>query len=262
MGHRHIDRAIECVAREKRWTKEELQAFDDFERQVRNTDVQDTRDKTLPQTTGASSQSGLLMAAQPSPETQRARIREAYSETVLETTVHKLVHDESLAESLSAEFGPEIAASVFQLEPLTPELRSAVLTATDVVQTERTNVLELYEDELKSLNCANKLHREVEATVSELDDASFETWQTENMADAWDRLLRLEVDCESLTRQRQEHLHDRPYVSKSTSEYQDVMEYLYRNTPFTYPVLAVTAEYLDRLQAHRRQLTDMVTSNE
>ena len=82
---------------------------------------------------------------------------------------------------------------MLQSEPLTPELRSAVLTAIDVTQSERTKVLELYEDELTSLTRASELHEEVETTVSELDDASFETWQTENLADAWDRLLKLEI---------------------------------------------------------------------
>ena len=262
MGHRYIDRAIECVVREQRWTNEELQAFGDFERHVRNTDVQDAPDKALPQTTGAPSQSGMLTVAQPSTGTQRARIREAYAETVLETTVHKHIHEESLAESLSAEFSPEIAASVLQSEPLTPELRSAVLTAIDVTQTERTKVLELYEDELTSLICASELHEEVETTVSELDDAVFETWQIENMEDAWDRLLKLEVDCERLISQRQELLHDCSNASEPNGEDQSIVKYLYRNAPFTYPVLAVTAEYLERLQTHRQQLASMSAPNE
>ena len=262
MGHRYIDSAIECVAREQCWTNEELQAFGEFERHVRNTDVQDTPDKVLPQTTGAPSQSGLLTAAQPAPETQRARVREAYAETVLETTVHKHIHEESLAESLFAEFGPEIAASVLQSEPLTPELRSAVFTAIDVAQTERTKVFELYEDERTSLTRASELHGEVETTVSELDDALFETWQTENLEDAWDRLLKLEVDCERLIRQRQELLHDRSNASEPNEEDQSIVKYLYRNAPFTYPVLAVTAEYLERLQTHRQQLASMSAPDE
>ena len=87
MGHKYLERAIECVAREQHWTNEELQAFDEFERHIRNTDVQDAPEKA-PQTPGAPSQSGLLTAVQPSPETQRARIRETYAETVLETSVH------------------------------------------------------------------------------------------------------------------------------------------------------------------------------
>ena len=59
-----------------------MQAFGEFERHVRKTDVQDAPDKGVPQAPGAPSQSELLTAAQPAPETHRTRIREAYAETV------------------------------------------------------------------------------------------------------------------------------------------------------------------------------------
>ena len=261
MGLKYIEQAIQCVARERRWTKAEEQAFEAFERRVRDTDVQDAAlDTAAPQNTGIPSQSALVTDPQsPRAETQRDRIREAYAETVLDTTVHKHIHDESLAESLAAEFGPEIAAGVLQTEPLTAELRSAVLSATEQARAERTRVLELFEDELASLTRASDLHDEINTTVSELEDASFETWRSENLEDAWERLLALEHDCEQLTQRRQELLHDRSDVSDPSMNDQRAVRYLYRTAPFTYPMLAVTAEYVERLQDHRQRIASLLT---
>ena len=264
MDHRYIDHAVECVAREHRWTKAEKQAFEAFARRVRDTDVQDTAaDTAAQQDTGAPAQSVLVMAAQsPRTETQRERIREAYTETVLDTTVHKHIHEESLAESLAAEFGPEIAAGVLQTEPLTSELRSAVLSATEQAQTERTRMLELFEDELTSLTRASDLHEEIDTTISELDDASFETWEPENLIDAWGRLLSLEHDCEALTRRRQELLRDCSDVAEPSMDGQRVVGYLYRTASFTFPVLAATAEYVEALHDERQQITTAIGHEE
>ena len=262
MGLEYVDYAIERVAREHRWTTAEQHAFEEFASRVRETDIRDSAgDTAAPQNTGTPSQS-VLVTDDPSPPdaARRERIQEAYAETVLETTVHKYIHEESLAESLAAEFGPEIAAGVLQTEPITTELRSAVLSATEQARNERTRVLELFEDELASLTRASDLHEEIDTTVSELGETSFKTWESENLADAWERLLALEHDCEALTQRRQELLHDRSDVSESSMDDQRVVGYLYRAFPVTYPVLAATAEDVETLRIHRQQLTSALSA--
>lgn len=259
MDRRYVDHAISCVTRERRWTAAEEQAFEAFARRVQDADVRDATG-TADSRPDVPAQSLLTGAEQSASSAPRAQLRTAYAETVLETTAHRHAHDESPAESLAAEFGPEIAAGVLQTDPLTPALQSAVLRAAEQARDERTRVLDLFDRELDSLTRANDHLVEVDATVTELADAAVETWQRENLTDAWDRLLSLELECESLAQRRQAVLRERSGTSEAVMDALGVVEYLYRTCPFTYPVLAATAEYVDRLRDDRRRIADVMAN--
>ena len=73
--------------------------------------------------------------------------------------------------------------------------------------------------------------------VPDLNDSSFETWQAENLVDAWEQLLALGHDCEALTQRRQELLREGSNVSKPSMTDQRVVGYLYQASSFTYSVL-------------------------
>ena len=101
--------------------------------------------------------SGLLRVSQPATGTQQACIREVILKPEAncpQTFPRKISRRKSLCRVKS-----RIAASVLQSEPLTPKFQSTVLTAADVTQTERTKVLELYEEELTTAHTRERRTR-------------------------------------------------------------------------------------------------------
>ncbi|EMA54285.1 DUF7260 family protein, partial [Halococcus salifodinae] len=59
-----------------------------------------------------------------------ARVRDAYRDTVMGVPHYDEEYDDSLPESLTGEFSPEVAAAVLTSEQLTPHLRDRLIDAT------------------------------------------------------------------------------------------------------------------------------------
>ena len=235
-----ITTAFEQTKREQRWTKAEKQAFEECVGRIRDLEsTKPTSDEVFQQRPQSTH---LLPTGDSSAERPTAEVRNAYVETVMDTAVHKYEYDESLAESLTGEFSPEIAAGILKDGPVTSRLKTAILDSVEQSQQQRARTLRLFEDELDSLEQARNLQERIETALAELDRVSLETWHAENVAAARERLLGLEDDCERLVCNRQEMLRERPPLRGSTIDHEKVAEYLYEGCSFDYPVLAAAAE--------------------
>lgn len=167
---------------------------------------------------------------------QRERVRVAFRETVMSVSHYDEVYGESIIEHVAAECGRDLAAVVNpeQPVPLTPPAKHALQTAATRAVQERQRLVEAFDREARSIESA-------QTELTELLDQRATTpppaWDRETVADQLDRVAQA----------RQETIRTRRTVPRL--EEHAVCEYLYQDTPWTYPVLtAVTRvrEAIDR----------------
>ena len=247
-----LDRACERVRDERQRTEEEQAAFEAFASRVAALDIQRSAAQNNSRQQATDTARAVTVSQPANPRLER--VRDAYRETVMDTAVHRDEYDESVTESLAGEFSPELAAGIQETVQLTPQLHTALLNAAQQAQHERAILLELLADELSSLDNARDLHEEIATTLDELDAAAIETWATQSLEAALDRIQTLETECETLAQQRQELLQRRSNAPERELVDPSLCAYLYQEREFTYPVLATTSEAVERLQHWHSQL--------
>jgi len=218
-----IERARGIVESETEEICAERDAFDSFRRSVRSF-----------QTQGPQVVSDPLTIQNPSNAGTMADIRNTYLETVMSTAHHESVYSESLIESLTAEFGPELAKWLSTESPVTPQLKSLLLGAIDECYRNREQLLKAIETEDDSLSDSYS------ALVTAVDDGDLSASET-NLTTLPESLERT---CERVVAQRQEIINTRQSFTRLDGH--DLCTYLYREAPWTYPVLSSVTSLLDR----------------
>lgn len=246
----HADRAPDgpfgaarrALAVERQRTTDERDAIASFLDRVRDVDVVEPspaqgpkRQIQTPQTTGL------------------ATVRDAYEETVMSVPHYDEEYDDSYAESIEAEFGPDVAAGLLQGR-FGEYCKRSVLAKAEQALDERERFLSTLDAERESLvDAEERIHGildQAAVTVNEsADEVSFDA-----LVDAHSALQDLQSECDEVAADRQAAIrrqHRRLWVPRSAP---DVPAYVYQELEETYPVLSTIADLGEWITSRHRLL--------
>jgi len=235
-----IATAREALADERRTIEAEREAFSAFARRVDELET-----VSAPPSPGVGWPSG----SSGSSGTASRRVRRVYAETVMAVDHYEREYGDTVAESVTAELGPEIAAALRDGSALTPPLRDAVLTAAANACQDRTAFLDLLDREEASLADAADAVADVRADLDTIDPdgAGFNYLRLlrTRTADVASRTERIATRRQAVVDDHRRDLSGMP---------EDLPEYLYADLQSPYPVLAAVADLRGRIDDVRRRV--------
>lgn len=184
------------------------------------------------------------------------RVMTAYRDTVLSLPHYRREYDETAAESLAAELGPDAATALASDGGLSRGAQSALVARSRHAAEARDRLASAIDEEIDEL-------ADREATLSGIDrrrgrllahlDGVRSRRETDAALDVWDRLTDLERECDEVAADRQRSLDDPPLTPDLDDDGgRPFHEYLYGPTDGPgHPVLAQVAELADRIRADR-----------
>jgi len=192
------------------------------------------------------------------------RVVDAYTETVVSLPHYTREYDETLAESLAAELGPDATSTVLSGGTLSPELQSTIVARSRQASTSRQSLADALDAELDALDAAEARLTEIDRSRHRLDehlDGIRPEALTGARIDVWNRLETLESACDEAAAERQRRVRDPPMSIDSGSGGTDPTFYEYLYAPIeevTYPVLAEFSELAERIRADRDRLAKRI----
>jgi len=232
----------------------ERDAFNQFARQVADLDL-DTPTPTESPPVGP--QATTSMAGSTASQTQQndsmQTVQECYRETVMAVPHYTEDYDESFAENITNEFGPDLAEAVTNTHALSPHLQNALVTASQQARDERRTLVKAVATEQEHVRTAKRSLQESEDRVSTIEDAPPRRSFSALIAD-WKRLADIETKCRRLLRERQAQLQN-PSGSWSPLTLQS---YLYAPPQWTYPVLGDGLDCLTHITRAKQEVLDVI----
>lgn len=189
----------------------------------------------------------------PSTDARLERVETAYRETVMGVSHYRSEYDETLAESLTAEFCEEVSSAIQDGTRFTPQLKGALLRGSRRSRNEREALLATLDRERDALEDATAAFGEIEEALGRMDECPLPSKSLGDLGADWDRLAALEGRCTGLIADRQDRIHaDRAVTAHNRPL--DLHEYVYGPLPVTHPVLAEGVELLVGIRTARRRL--------
>lgn len=243
VGLTYLPDARQRVAEERDRTRAEREAFGKFADRVSGLGVHQPA-------TGTRQAAGAV-AVDASPEGATTReVRRAYRETVMAIDHYDQEYDEPLSAHLRAEVGAEVATAVTEDQPVTPQLREAVVGRAHRTADARETLLDTLADEADALAAAADRLSRVEAALADVRPVNG-NWPFEPLADAYWGLADHRDTCRDLLDRRQATLAE---DTRLAGDAFDLAVYLYDPLPVRHPVLAEGTERLDDVRTTRTDL--------
>jgi len=236
----HVNRARTAVAEERTSVAAERDAFEAFDRRVAEISAVAT-----------SSSPPLLTDPRPSGASLE-RVRTAYAETVMSVPHYEIEYGDTVAESLAAEFGDDLAAALVGGSALTPEFQDAVRAAAEAAEDEREAFLDVLDREDASLARAADDLSAARADLVALDDRPLSERSFDDLFDLWASVREVEARIDAVGMRRQETIRGRRVELPGVPT--DLAEYLYADCPANYPVLAAVADVGREARRARRRV--------
>jgi len=178
-------------------------------------------------------------------------VREAYEQTVMDAPHYDDEYGDAYAESVAAEFGPDLAAALAEPRPLTPAVQRQVVAAARDARARRERLLSALAAEREALTDAKaELDAVREALVAVRSRPFYECDRRELARLAAD-LDDLEARCGGLAERRQAGDLEPSPASFSLSD-ATLPEYVYQPLPVTHPVLDAVGAAADAVAETRR----------
>jgi hypothetical protein len=254
-----FDSIYQVLRRERTRTETECEVFEEFADRI--TDLQPSGASSSITPTGETLKtadgSGTLESrafSTPSATNHLAVIRDAYEETVMSVPFYEAEYGDTYEESLSEEFGHDIATALTQGSGFSPTLKRVLLAKVEEAHTEREVLIETCDHEHESIEEAaaelKPIDEELESFKSiPLNEQGFGALEAHRA-----RLLMLKDKCEQAATTRQTTIqHDRQEYNLPI-EAPDICAYLYKPLETTYPVLVLCSELAQRIETYRRRV--------
>lgn len=230
--------AMRCCHEERERTEAERDAFSSFVDRIRalspTTTVQSTAGPTADLVTAGMADSVYS-------------IEQAYRDTVMAVEHYDEEYAEPYLENLAEEFGPDVAQAVQSTGVVSQPLQQLLIGKASTSQTKREELIAAIDDELNELHDGHERLEAVDAARRDLAKC-IEADSYDAVAEGWFQLERLERECDDIAAARQRSLRNPPMETEGFAFY----EYLYQTIEdSTYPVLAETANLLERIRAER-----------
>lgn len=169
------------------------------------------------------------------------------------------VYDDTLEESLTQEFGPEVATALITSDQLTPQLRDRLIECSQQARESRHSLLQGLTSEHEALETADG---KLTSLGTDLDGVvgthSFENWTGTDLVSISERLRSRRRDCEQLLTDRQATLSEQRVPSTHRIDH-EFSEYLYGSFSVTYPVIMDTLSLIDTLRTARQSVQQALT---
>lgn len=174
-------------------------------------------------------------------------IRRAYEETVMAVSFYDEEYGDDYAESLRAEFGPEVATALTNPDCFGPSAKAALTAAIKRAAREREHLIETCERERESVDAAANTLLPVVAELDSIVSPDPEGEPFGTLEARWNRLSRLRDRCESAAANRQSSINDRRSHHNLPIDAPDVCAYLYQAHDSAYPILSVCTDISQRV---------------
>ncbi|MEF8757046.1 MAG: hypothetical protein V5A33_02305 [Halobacteriales archaeon] len=229
------------IARERRRTVDEREAFRRFERRVR-------------ELTPATAHTGPPAAAVVGGRSGAGLddVRDAYRETVMSVPHYEETYDDTYERSVRAEFGPDVGAALTEAAAFDQRHKQAVLSAARTCRRERERLLELLDAERASVTAAAERLVPAADQLSAFATMDFTAEPSAALDGYRARLSVLAERWDDVAAARQADLDELGAEFRLPNDRDGVTAFLYGDFPATHPVLALAAETGTRASALRR----------
>lgn len=185
-------------------------------------------------------------------------VREAYSETVMDLSHYEEDYDDSYEESVTEEFGPELAVLLTKSDHFLPTTKATLVDKIDIAIQQREAFQRLVNRELQSLRSAATDIRSVTDTLAELSDTPFESSSFGALDAYYQQTDVLFTECDAIASDRQNDLVAIQRSWQSNASLRALVDYFYQSLPVTYPVLATLGELGETISRVRREIEQAI----
>ncbi|GAA0526389.1 hypothetical protein SAMN04488066_102107 [Halorubrum aquaticum] len=185
------------------------------------------------------------------------RVLDTYRDTVMSLPHYSEEYDETVAESLAAELGPDTTVSLASNGTLSPALQSALVDRSRRAAAARRSLADAIDVELDALADAEESLSGIDRRRSRLNqhlDGIPHGRRADASIDVWERLDDLESECDAVAADRQSTLRDPPMSPERVAGDCETGFYEYLYAPMdgpNHPVLASVATVVDRIREDR-----------
>jgi hypothetical protein len=242
-----FDTVEQAVSKERRRVVDEREALQTFTQRV--------RDSETAQPTPGDSEPAVALSTGGSSATL-ATVRQAYEATFMSVSHYEEDYGEAYAQSIAAEFGPDIAVALCSGAHLTRAHKQALLGAVDSAVQRRELLADVLGDEQDSLTEARETLCPLTEELAEIRH-SLEANRAVGLLDAHDaRLDVLAEKCDRLLERRQSAIVTQRRTLTLPVDEPDVPSYVYHSVDVdpTYPVLATLADCTETIDALRTEV--------
>ncbi|QWC20461.1 hypothetical protein [Halorubrum sp. 2020YC2] len=194
------------------------------------------------------------------------RVLAAYDDTVLSLSHYRDEYDETAAESLAAELGPDTATALASDGGLSSGTQSALVDRSRRAADARDRLAGAIDEEITELadreTALSGIDRRRKRLLAHLEGVG-PGRETDAAIDVWNRLGELKRECDGLAVDRQRSLDDPPLTPDLHEDHERTFYgYLYGPADGPrYPVLAQVAELADRIRADRDEVGTQVAAD-
>jgi hypothetical protein len=182
-------------------------------------------------------------------------VQQAYEDTIMDLSFYETEYGESYLESLSEEFGTEVATAVSSPHCFTHAAKQALLCRIAEALSKRENLLETLSDERHSIATSES---ELTSLISQIDhiEATMGTSSDHRTRDGYQqRLSVLSDQCESVAHNRQGVIQSQRETYCDEPSDPDLTAYLYQSVEPTYPVLSLCSSLASQIDTLRSELS-------
>lgn len=250
---RDMEAALDCIRRERDEVECECRAMQRFRQRIQRLD---THTPQIEQPTF-----GTQQRLSPSRRLVRDRIESCYRETVMAVNHYDDVYGDSFEESVSIEFGTEIARQISEATSFSPIFQQHLLDATQRCITNRRIYVETLQDERTALKDAQSTVRKIRQMVLKINDEQLQCLSGTQLTTQYETLHSMRQECEGWLQSRQQQLHARlskesPVADANTG----LCPYLYASLDVTYPILSTFVAIHNQIYARKQQIVRSFTN--
>lgn len=200
-------------------------------------------------------------AQQVSPQTLSA-VREAYTETVMNVTHYEDDYNNTYEQSISEEFGPELAVLLTKSDHFLPATKATLVAKIDTAIQQRATFQTLVDRELQSLRSAATDIQSVNDTLAGLSDTEFESLSFGALDAYYQQTDVLVAECDEIASDRQVDLAAIQRSWQSNASIRALVDYFYQSLSVTYPVLATLGELGETITDLRAAIEEAIIYGE
>lgn len=241
-----LEAASTEIRRERRRTLDEWQALQEFAARIRDIE---TEDVTSPPGPPLEPRSCL---------DERSRgfqaVKQAYEATVMSVPHYQEEYDDGYAESVAAEFGPDVATAVHDRGRFDAWHKQVLLTATRNAIQQREDLLAAVDREVESLEAHIETVISLAEDLSDIKRRSYASCSYGQLDAYRVQLDMFEEKCESVLDARQEEIFTQRRHGWLPSSQPDIATYFYQNLDAEYPIISVIADILNHICGTRARI--------
>ena len=250
----YIKEAVSEIEDEREFTEAEIDAFETFADEVASMSV-----APAPSTTPIAGSNAMVVDSGPGGGETLETIRNRYRETVMAVPGYDSAYDDSVEESLAAEFGEELTVAVVVGPRFTEPVRELLLEQASTSTHERERHLRTLEAERCSVVDAGERLGELDPLLERTAPRKIPQRSFEELIEYETDLERATTECRQLLDDRQAEIHSETSQARGRSDRTSLQEYLYQPIETSFPVLSTAIERISTLRDRRRTVVRSIT---